>query len=115
MGPGKLVHFSAIDTSLPYRPGAVELTDDAARLSAIVPKDVDVPDLPPLADGQRRFAFLLMDCRAEAAAIEIGETTVSARVDPPGPDPVECVVARPFLAVFDVDDTVVPADARPSS
>ena len=58
---------------------------------------------------------MLTDCRAEAAAIEIGDTTVSARTDPPEPDPVECVVARPFLAVFDVPDTVIPAEARPTS
>jgi hypothetical protein len=84
-------------------------------LATIVGDDVELPTLPTLADGQRRFAFVLTACRAEAAAIEVGDKTVSARTDPPEPDPVECVVARPFLAIFDVDDAVVPADARPTS
>ena len=115
VGPGKLVHFSSIDTSQPFRAGAVELTDGDAKLATIVGDDVELPTLPTLADGQRRFAFVLTACRAEAAAIEVGDKTVSARTDPPEPDPVECVVARPFLAIFDVDDAVVPADARPTS
>jgi len=115
VGPGTLVHFSTVETSSSYRPGAVELTDADRELSTILPKDAEAPDLPEPADGQRRYAFLLTACRAEAAAVEIGDKTVSAHIDPPAPDPVECVVAQPFLAVFDVPDTLVPADARPTS
>jgi hypothetical protein len=115
VGPGTLVHFSQIDTSQPYRAGAIELTDGDAGLATILGKGVVPPDLPEPADGRRRFAFVLTACRAEAAALEVGDRTISARVDPPEPDPVECVVARPFLAVFDVNDSFVPAEARPTS
>jgi hypothetical protein len=115
VGVARSMHFEALDARGPYRPGAIDLTDSAEELASILPEGTDPPDLPALADGLRRYAFLLTGCRADAAALEIDPTTVAARIDNTEYDPVECVVARPFLAVFDVADADVPPGARPTS
>lgn len=101
-----------------YAPGgggvtAVELTDDDAALTTIVAGETDLPDLPPLPDGHRRFAFVLPGCQQTTAELIVTPRLIDARLayDDPSTQ-VMCVRAEYFLAVFDVPDEVIPPAAE---
>ena len=88
---------------------AVELGPDAAAtLSAIVGADGDVPDLPPLVKGTRRFAFVTAGCQDVTAELLVTRRFLQPRLYT---DPVDrgiaCAQAEYFLTVFDVPDAFV--------
>jgi hypothetical protein len=88
---------------------AVELTDDAAALGDIVPPGTPLPDLPPHAKDDRRFAFLLMGCANETAELVVTMTVITARFGEPS---AMCDVPEFYLVVFDSPAEIIPATAE---
>ena len=108
-GPAELLAFERLSGSVTGAPPAVELGPDAtATLSAMVGADGDVPDLPPLVKGTRRFAFVTAGCQDATAELLVTRRFLQPRLYT---DPVDlgiaCAQAEFFLTVFDVPDSFV--------
>ena len=90
-------------------PAAVELGPDADHDPfGDGRRDGDVPDLPPLVKGTRRFAFVTAGCQDATAELLVTRRFLQPRLYT---DPVDlgiaCAQAEFFLTVFDVPDAVV--------
>ena len=110
VGPGRQIYFAATESGTDS--AAIELTADPGALADVV---ADVPELAPLTDGLRRFAFVLQGCQESAAAIEIDTERIGARLDVEDPTTITlCDAAVPFLVVFDVPEKLIPEGAAPA-
>lgn len=87
---------------------ATELAADDAALHSIMPGDATAPSLPPLADGDRRFAFSRIGCQHTTAELLVTRLIVDARLayDEPGVR-VDCARAEWYVAVFDIPTEIV--------
>lgn len=113
----ELVVFEFAGYEPPRGSNAVELTgladgDDSA-LTGILPADAaGLPALPPLAAGDRRFAFVLSACGYTTAELIVTGSVVTARADHDHADAaVACARASYSLAVFDVAGSVTASAA----
>jgi hypothetical protein len=104
-----LVHFGFVGSEHPGGLTAVELTDDAGALSAVLGPEADVPALSDPPPGVRRLAFVGSGCQYDTAELWVTQRLVTPQFEHDDPDPViNCAVAEFYLAVFDV-----PADRLP--
>lgn len=111
---GELVRFDAL--------GGNDHRSAGAELSAgEQPRDVlpglgggERADLPPLADGTRRFAFVEVGCKQDSAQLVLqgGELDAQLLENGSPEDQTLCAVPVYFLTVFDVPVDDLPAQVR---
>ena len=109
----ELVHFGFAGFDNPGTEMAVELTDDAAALTEILPADADPPVLPPAPVDTRRLAFVGVGCVFASAELWVTATEILPRFVQEDPDAlVMCDTAEYYLAVFDLPNDQAPPDAE---
>ena len=109
----ELVHSGLAGFDNPGNVSAVELTDDADALTAILPADAEVPVLPPLPAATRRLAFVGVGCAFGGAELWVTPTEILPRFEHEDPDVhVLCDTAEYYLAIFDLPTDGAPPDAE---
>lgn len=112
-----LVAFEALGTGTPSNVTGIELLDDDTldALTALMPDGAEVPqvDLPPLAAGNRRLAFVRSGCGETTAELQVTRATIDTTLEY-APDDIiyDCAVAAYFLAVFDTPADEIPQSAQ---
>jgi hypothetical protein len=101
------------NTPPPGSSTAVDLTADPDGLPRILPPDAELPDLPDVASGDRRLAFVEPGCQLASAELWTTRLAVTAHFEQEDPHgEILCEIAEYYLAVFDIPADVLPPDVE---